>query len=319
MTYGLQTFNSAGVETLNTNYQISRIHSVINGISVGTNSSGFYPVSGMVNDGTWHAFLNNSNSNAYIQIGTGGFTVSVPQFGQALSGAVCVVLRSNGDAPSSGYGFFAKNDLNQVQIDQDFSNYVFVGGANNVPVNVTQTLPAGYTFANSLVFARPNTTGSAFLLQINSSNTFFFTYGNTATSSINYDWVCYAPASSISLPSSGFGMRVYDGSGNVVFDSAQTYLKYAGQADVPLSNFDYLLSSSPAAGERAYVLLTNFGLLQIVSTGFNHLWVYAGMYSTDGINIGVKAIAIPRPVPTQPTTLTFGSVRQYTFFHSKSA
>lgn len=311
MSFGLQTFNSSGVETLNTNYQISRIHSVISGISVTANSSKFISVAGIVNDGTWHVFLNNSSSNAYIQINNNGFTISVPQFSQNLSGAVCIVLRSNGDETATGFGLFGKNDINQVQIDQNFSNYVFVGGANNVAVNVNQTLPSGYNFQNSLVFARPSGSGYVSLFQITSSNTFNFGQGN------NYDWVCYAPASSQPVPSSGYGMSVYNQSGQLVFDTNYRYLKYAGKIDISLDSFDYLFNSSTQSNEKNYVLLTNFGLLRIVWTGFEHAWIYAGMYSTDGINIGVNDYFILRPVPTEPTSLTFGTVRQYTFFQSK--
>jgi hypothetical protein len=317
MTFGLQTFNSAGNETLNTNYQISRIHSTIAGINVAAGGSSTVAISGMVNDGTWNCFILNQQGDTYITINNGSATVSVPSYAPSgISNGVLIIIRVNGESTSSGYGLFGKNDYGGVQIDQNFSNFVRVGGANNVPVGTFQTLPAGYNFNNSILLARPSGVGRAALLSVSSNNAFTFTRpaGNS------FDWLCYAPASSVSV-GGGYGMRVYDGSGQVVFDTNFGYLKYAGRATVPLSSFNYVFDSSPQFGEKSYALINNLGLYRFLWANRVMSYYWAGLQSTDGTNIGAytQLETFTAPIGSIFSDNTFGTERQYTYFHGKTA
>ena len=318
MASGIQTFDSSGNITLDTNNQISRVHSTITGIYVSIGATAFYPVSGMSADGTWQAFLDNSSGQAVVTVSSGGVSIYIPNisYATALSNATLIILRTGGTSSSSGYGFSCTNDSGNIQIDQDFSNYAYVGGGSNIPGNTVTTLPSGYNFQNSILLLRPSGIGDIGNLVISSGNTF------NIGSNVGFDWLCFAPASSIPVGTSGYGMQVYNSSNQLVFDTNLRYLKFAAQVDVPISSFYSAPSTTLLPGEKMFVLAAGFGLLTIQYVGPApfpagaelNKFVSPRLGSTNDYDLYVHTGSfVSSAFP--PTNLTFGTSRQYTFFN----
>src|SRR3990167_8847724 len=137
------------------------------------------------------------------------------------------------------YGFRVKNSSGEIQIDGNYRNLEYTEGATGVTVANTGT-PAGTTISITpstlipLILIRPNTDRFVTILHYNRSGgnyiNFFITTERTQTTSI--DWRCYRE---IVTASSGYGLRVKDANGNIVFHSASGLFKIVQIDSISLS------------------------------------------------------------------------------------
>lgn len=72
MTFALKIWNADGKLQLDSNSRIARIITSFN-ISINSGQTNFYPITGMVDDGTW--FVTCANQFLQINILTGSFSV----------------------------------------------------------------------------------------------------------------------------------------------------------------------------------------------------------------------------------------------------
>ena len=90
MAYGLQVFDGGGALVVDVVDRLTRIHSVYS-ITVTANTSTFYPVAGMTNDGTWAAYVNSIGMFAAVSVEPGGFRATNRGWGDKLNMRVAVL------------------------------------------------------------------------------------------------------------------------------------------------------------------------------------------------------------------------------------
>ena len=75
MSYGLQLFSTTGALLLDISDRLTRVHSTYT-LTVGPNTSSFYAVSGVANNGTWAVMTGSLAGFVTVSIEAGGFRVT---------------------------------------------------------------------------------------------------------------------------------------------------------------------------------------------------------------------------------------------------
>lgn len=289
MAYGLQVFDSAGNSLLNTSDGIARLHGEYTVGAISRYSSAFTSVPGMAADGNWMAFQLSSQTGVYGVVQSNGFTV-YSEYADVGS-TNWIVLRKDGAISNSGFGFSAVNANDGVQIDQDYANYVKLDSGVNVASGTAfPSVPGAKIFA-----ARPSSDGNSIFAAEN---------GGIATSAGTYDWVAYGAQSEVSLPSSGFGLRVYRASGAAAYDSNSNLLRPTTNISVPTdgSSVNRTLASGPA-GMRPYLSVFNIWRVAFVNVGGGNglvLGPHITFNSNTSVTAQVDAIGSGPPVDAGP-------------------
>lgn len=129
------------------------------------------------------------------------------------------------------YGFSVENQSGFVQVDQDFSNYVLIAeGSASTNTNIsypTQSTPpiifVGKTPSNRAVGVQSVRPSSCRLKGFGNS-----VFNNSSSFDFSISYRIYGLASENVGPASGYGIRVFDGSGSVVFDSNEEFMRVRG-------------------------------------------------------------------------------------------
>jgi hypothetical protein len=313
MSYGIEAYDPSGNLMFGQNDGIWRLSNEFNYSSAASGSSSYtFSVSGMTGTSSsdWLVFCEGSARSAFINTSTGQVTV-YSGFGTftTATGNRClgIILKRNGFASSNIYGLQTYTGSgSNVQIDNEYDNYKLVGGGTGTAVgsNATPsgavhiTYPAGFSSLNSiLLFAPTSYTGCVTRSDYtsgagnNGDPTIRLCWANnrsngdsigTAGSANTYEWRCYAKTSS-SLSNTGYGINVYDSSGNVIFSSNSYILSYKGKTThtyppvqstfqtpstpITRTSIDSSLQEAPALGRRTFALWTTQGVFGYYADG----------------------------------------------------
>lgn len=187
------------------------------------------------------------------------------------------------------FGVQFVNTGNVVTLDSEFARLSILANGRYAPNSdsgkgTTVTFPAVITTQEPpLIFIRPDASGIAGMALFRPIGgagawTGFYFYGQPAinagaTAAPNGEYFAAAFASS---PAAAFGARIWDGSGNLIFDSGTpaalftrayqtwTYVTSVQDGQGYYWNYYKLFDGLPAAGE--FILLNNFGM-PLVSGG----------------------------------------------------
>lgn len=144
------------------------------------------------------------------------------------------------------YGMTVSNASGFVQVAEPFDN-VFVYATGTV---TTQTPTFGYTWTNLpsgtpddiLIFAKPSTASgvykfSMYLDRTGGATPRFFFYDSTTSSGQSIDYVVLTKSQGLTVPASGYGLNVYNSSGNLAFTSEYgTSRVYLSRVTTPASS-----------------------------------------------------------------------------------
>lgn len=279
MTSGLQAFDSAGNTLLDTGDGVARLVGEYTTGAISYSGSAFVSVPGMVADGNWIVFPLALSNGIYAVVQSDGFTV-YSKF-EYVSSTAWLVLRKDGAIATSGFGFAAVNQNNGVQIDQDFTNYVRLDSG----VNVASGTEIPVVIGAKVYAVRPSVDGNAIWAAPVSAGV-----ANIVTSSGTYDWIAYGPQSAVSLPSEGFGLRVYRADGSVAYDSNSRLLRPITNISVPTdgSSVNRTLTSGPS-GMRPYLSSAHLYPTQIAESGNPNIGLVIGPKVTFNNNTSVTA------------------------------
>jgi hypothetical protein len=150
------------------------------------------------------------------------------------------------------YGIEIHNATGDIQITQDYANYQLIaqgtiGSAtsNSIPVQLTYPAQANNTIP--LVFVRPHSDGvyvGGCLFDSSAPGLTGFGAGAWVVCSGAFDYKIYGITSTIAVDASGFGLQVFDTSGNPTYDSRKSVPRIQ---DVVVVNTIY-----PAPATSAY-------------------------------------------------------------------
>ena len=181
-----------------------------------------------------------------------------------------------------GFGFSAQNNAGEIQIDQDYYNpHLFKEGSKTCTRgNTTGFNNVRITFAGRvdppLVACSPGTGVVCHMgiAQINKTGGTLYDavvlshYQGLDTSySVNY--ALYDAVGGIAS-NTNYGMQVFDGSGNVVFDSRRAYLKVTDIVDIPKPAIGTVVNSqhNHASTPNAYYVINSItGIVIVPSSG----------------------------------------------------
>lgn len=128
------------------------------------------------------------------------------------------------------YGFRAINDNNEVQIDGTYTNHLIVeSGTYTQPAFSSGLSVADITFSNTytyppIIFTRQSYYLSLLSLKQSGSNyTGFRTISDTGSTGFSVDWYACVPSEAESLDA--WGIKVWNASSEIVFDSGRNYMK----------------------------------------------------------------------------------------------
>lgn len=309
MTYGLEVWNASGQKTLSTSDGIARLISSHTVSSIAAGGSQSFTVSGMDTSGDWVVF-GSFPLGVYTLIGSGSFTVHNGWSSAYSTPFTAYVFRKNGPPPSgSGWGFYLLNDAGGVQIDQDYRNFVLIASGTGVASGSAVTDP--YPSIAKAVYVRPtNATGS---IQIASSAAGTFSVQTNGTG--NWDWAIFAEASLAPSPPNTHGLRVFDASGLLVFDSSQTPLHPLATVTAALGGSTTNATLPTASGgRRPYV-----GLGNLQPTGIYKISAVAGKFVSPRVTFNsATSMSIQEVYLTAgpPTNLPFGTQRNIDFIEA---
>lgn len=250
MSYGIKFVNQSGIVTFDP--AVDSPMTYVGTYTVPTYSapgSSFVTVPGLKNDNHWFIVTSNSPSlYTSFTVTNDTFTSSTasPATGMISSISIDVYRNDNTVTPSSGYGFWMKNDLGYVSAQTDYTSWLVYSGPTTVISGTTlPTLPSNFYYA-----ARP----------ISSSG--YLNFSGSVSSPIvsssvysDIEYISVGPATSLPISSSGYGLQIFNSSGNLMFNGS-----YRQVISVSLQNF---LSSSTISwsfgSKTPYLLLSETG------------------------------------------------------------
>lgn len=198
------------------------------------------------------------------------------------------------------YGIRIKNSSGEIQIDGDYRNLEYKQGGTGATISHGGT---GYTYATTigltagplvpLVLIRPGTSRFVTLLSYDKSGSDYNGFKMTTESgqSDTIDWKCFRETTT---NSTGYGMRIFNSSGDAVFHSASEYLKILQVNSISLGNPSF--SSWPytdithSSYSNPYYILTPIGKWITDYVGPTPP-IPPGMYHFYGMVIGIKKLS----------------------------
>lgn len=130
------------------------------------------------------------------------------------------------------FGFRAINDNNEVQIDGTYTNHLIVeSGSYTQPAFSSGTSWKDVTFSNTYTYPPIIFTRQSYYLSLlsytksGSNFTGFRTLSDTGSTGFTVDWYACVPSEATSLEN--WGMRIWNESSELVFDSGRNYMKIA--------------------------------------------------------------------------------------------
>lgn len=175
-----------------------------------------------------------------------------------------------------GYGIIIKNSNNEIQIDGQYRNYCFeqegtAAFTSSAVVSITSSplIP--------LILIRPelNKWGRAFKYAKDADNFVSFGICTEEDVAASIDWKSYRETPNASGET--YGLRIYNDSGLLVFDSGKSYFKIMQINDITLTadGTSYTDISHPAVSNPFY-LLTNWNLYIAYAgpTPYVHSFIY---------------------------------------------
>lgn len=196
------------------------------------------------------------------------------------------------------YGFTLVNDNDIAVIDDNYSNYIVIGSGTNASGTAA---PATNSTSTTYIYSTANVTrrfGDAAIITSNQSN---------------YEWIQVAQASSLTNPQGDYGLRVYNASQGLVFDSNARYAH-------PVANLTYVVNSLQATatfnvgasplGKKRYYCLDHLGRWYgRFATGNPNISYIAGIGATIASN---SVTLFLTPIGNGPGTMT-DEIRSATF------
>lgn len=313
MTYGIQVSNSSGNLILDSSDLLWRYYNSYSVSLSGGIQSGTVTVSGIANDGNWCVYVTGSIYYFSYKITSNTITydISLPPSGSYT--IIFNVLKKGGaTSTSSGYGFSSFSPSGNVQIDPNYDNYVLIASGNNQSPGLANyvQLPTGYSTDNCLILVRPSSSTGALQGGISyfvsgpgglpdntkiymnyAFNSPITTLGTgtavapatnvPTTSTGTWDYRVYALNSlsatiPVSLPAynSGFGMNIFNSSGNNIFSSNRT---------IPLVNSFFTQTYSPGS----YKTTDNIYTVSSPRSGYRTFIVYRSLnYIVETVGFG---------------------------------
>lgn len=319
MSYGLQVYDSSGNITMDANDLLWRFYNSYSVTLSGGTQSGTITVTGIQSDGNWCVYVTGSviYFTYKITANTITYNVLLPSSGSYV--ITFNVLKKGGTASSgTDYGFSSYDDSGNIQIDKQYDNYVLIASGNNQSPGLANyvQLPSGYTTNNCLILVRPSSAtgalqgGAAYwsgapgdppdntkIYMNGAFNTPITTLGTgtatvpatnvPTTSTGTWDYRVYAlnslsATNPVSLPAynSGYGLNVFDSSGNNIFSSNR---------NIPLVNSFFTQTYTPGS----YKTTDNIYTVSTPRSGYRTFIVYRSL------NFAVETIAFGN-FPTPP-------------------
>jgi len=145
-----------------------------------------------------------------------------------------------------GYGLRVRNAAGEIQIDSQYRNMEYTEGATGVSLPGSASIAIASSPLPPLILIRPNTDyacSNAFLT-LSSGNYTNFGMGCQYNATTTFDWRCYRQTIT---NSPGYGLRIKDPSGNLVYHSASSYFKIKSINSVSVSapSFSSIYNNSP--------------------------------------------------------------------------
>lgn len=252
MSYSIKTFAQDGSSTYDpsVNNPMVFVGSYSIPSYVAPNSSSI-TVTGIRNDGNWFLLPTSNAAGLYTTISISNDTVTsttVSPSTATISQFDFDVFRNNlTTAPSSGYGFWVKNDAGYISAQTSSTTYqVFSSGVTS---GSTFSLPSGLP-AGSNIAAKPlNATSGAYITW--NLQTSVLTCSN---GQMEYLIVC--KSSSIPKETSGNGIQILDSSGNLTWSSNYKNLVSTGLFTFTTTG---TAQSWSLSNTKAYVLFSGLG------------------------------------------------------------
>ncbi len=144
------------------------------------------------------------------------------------------------------YGLRVRNAVGEIQIDSQYRNTEYTEGATGVSLPGSASIAIASSSLPPLILIRPNTDyacSNAFLT-LSSGNYTNFGMGCQYNATTTFDWRCYRQTIT---NSSGYGLRIKDPSGNLVYHSAASYFKIKSINSISVSapSFSSIYNNSP--------------------------------------------------------------------------
>ena len=195
------------------------------------------------------------------------------------------------------YGLRVKNAAGEIQIDSQYRNMKYDEGASGITITNNGSAPAVTNIDITddakvpLILFRPGTSKFVCILDyVQSGGTYnSFNMQTEYNTSDVIDWKCYRQTST---NSSGYGLRVKDASGNIVFHSADSYFKIKSVNSVNLGTPS--LNSYPysdvthGSDSNPYYILNDCGVY--VTAAVEH-WVGFSVWTFALCRIGIKKLS----------------------------
>ena len=190
-----------------------------------------------------------------------------------------------------GYGLRVTNDSGQIQIDGTYRNLCKTDYGDNLTLTYANTAGGYFNTVNitasplpPLIAIRPDPNYPVCIVGYGKTGSNYdkFYVAGSALGNPTIDWVCYRQVPSVSADA--YGLRVYDSSSNIVFDSGKTYLKIVSVTNIDISasatatqNVDHVGLNNP------YYILSPQTLCVRTTSGGGGLvqWVKAGLIQVD--------------------------------------
>lgn len=206
-------------------------------------------VPGIRNDNHWFIVTTNSPSlYTTFTITNDTFTTSTvsPATGTIASFTIDVYRNNSTTVPTSNYGFWMLNDLGYVSAQTDYTSWLVYSDPTVVSNGSTlPTIPSGFFYA-----ARP-TSATGYL---NFSGSITSPTVSSSTLS-NIEYIAIGPASLLTPTSSGYGLQIFNSSGQLMFDGS-----YRQVISVNIQNFSSSSITSWSLGIKSpYLLLSETG------------------------------------------------------------
>jgi len=196
------------------------------------------------------------------------------------------------------YGFRAKNDSNQIQIDGQNPNYCFVEGASNVTVtngggttNYWTHISVTSSTKPPLILFQPNTdafvTIDSYSKTGNSYDGFnaVTQHPNTGDSSTTINWKKYLPTPGQSTDT--YGLRVYNDSNETVYDSGKNYFKIHSVESIDIAVDDSPVTITHSGISDPYYILAPTGFWVIAIPGVSIRFFKVGLKKISSTQVSV--------------------------------
>lgn len=182
------------------------------------------------------------------------------------------------------YGLKIKNDALDIQIDSTYPNYsLWEHGESVSTVDQGTHHTATITFATAtaqppLIAIKPSSSdycGALKYTTVGANYTGIVVFSEDKV--VTFDWMVFVPT--VVKSAAAYGLRVYDSSEDLVFDSGYGQLIIL-DVDIVSPAYNAVVTITHPSDANAYFIMAPWGLIQhwITTPGGGEFWAYVPMY-----------------------------------------